>query len=91
MINSIIHQLNRRVDAERIFSRPFPGACATIAASVRVGGKGPADQREGRVEPGGGEQEGIGRVEHGRGEQTDLYPIYPLSDILDILYLISNL
>ena len=65
----------------------FPGTCTTVATPVRVGGEGVGDQ-QGRVEPGGGEQEGFGRVEHGRGEEKDQHLISALSDIRYLLYLI---
>ena len=63
----------------------FPGTCTTVATPVRVGGEGVGDQ-QGRVEPGGGEQEGFGRVEHGRGEEKDQHLI---SDIQHLLYPIA--
>ena len=64
---------NRWMNIFKGCPKPFPGTCATVEASVRTGGEGPADQ--GRGEPGRGEQEGFGRVEHGRGEQEDQYSI----------------
>ena len=69
------------MDDARIFlggyPRLFAGTCATIETSVRVGGKRAAEQ--GRVEPGGGEQqEGFGRVERGRSEEKNQLGIQPI-------------
>ena len=76
-----MNTLNQISYVEWIFLGGYPevfaGTCPTIETSVRLGGKGAAEQ--GRVEPSGGEQqEGVGRVERGRSEEENQLGIQPI-------------